>query len=475
MINFLLGMFLYVTLLIFRFMESQSENLKVTGPDAPLVAVAGEDLVLPCFIKPNTSAVDMTVEWFRPYVKDSLVHLYKDHEDRNENQAQAYRGRTSFFKEELQKGNISLRLSAVQVSDEGLFKCLVEDYSWYDDITLHIIVEARGSHPVITMESYDNTGGINLVCESRGWNPQPEVLWLDREGAPLPAEDTQIKRHIEGFTVKRRTTVYDYSDSNRFYCRLLQKHHLMEAEIIIDSKAFDTWKWAVGITVAGGFMAAGLIVAAVFCDDKEKKRQKIENELQQEKQNTEFIKKKKKFAVDVTLDPNTAHPIINLSNDGKQVTCKCQWKSLPDTPQRFSVYPFVLGKQSVSSGRFYYEVQVSGKTWWILGVAGESINRKEVITLSPQDGLWSVGLVNQYRAHADPHIPLTLRDKVEKVGVFLDYDVGLVSFYDVESITLIYSFTNQSFTEKLYPIFSPWYNIQGTNSAPMIITPVLKT
>ncbi|KAF5902791.1 butyrophilin subfamily 1 member A1-like, partial [Clarias magur] len=116
-------------------------HLKVMGPEAPLVAVAGEDLVLPCFIKPNTSAVDMTVEWFRPYVEDSLVHLYKNHENINENQAQAYRGRTSVFKEELQKGNISLKLSAIRVSDEGEYKCFVEDTSWSDDIIVHIIVK----------------------------------------------------------------------------------------------------------------------------------------------------------------------------------------------------------------------------------------------------------------------------------------------------------------------------------------------
>ncbi|GAA6091524.1 butyrophilin subfamily 1 member A1-like isoform X1 [Tachysurus ichikawai] len=177
-----------------------TESLQVVGPEAPLVAVAGEDLVLPCFIKPNTSAVDMTVEWFKLDVEDSLVHLYRDHEDKNGNRAQSYRGRTSMFKEELQKGNTSLKLSDLRVSDEGEYKCLVEDKSWYDDITVNVIVEAQGSHPVIMMERYDNSGGINLVCESRGWNPEPDVLWLDREGVTLTAEDTQIHRDTEGFS-----------------------------------------------------------------------------------------------------------------------------------------------------------------------------------------------------------------------------------------------------------------------------------
>ncbi|XP_060776033.1 butyrophilin subfamily 1 member A1-like [Neoarius graeffei] len=264
-----------VTLLILSsFVESQSEGFQMVGPEASLVAVAGEDLVLPCFLKPSTSAVDMTVEWMRVEEVASLVHLYKDHKDRNEDQAQPYRGRTSLFKEELQKGNASLKLSPLRVSDEGEYKCLIEDKSWYDDIIVHIIVEAQGSHPVIMMESYDHSGGINLVCESRGWKPEPEVVWLDRGGAALPAEDTQRHRDTEGFSVKSRTTVYDYSDSNRYYCRLLQEHHMMETEVIINRKVFDAWRWVVGVSVSACLIAVGSIVTAVICYKKELQKQK---------------------------------------------------------------------------------------------------------------------------------------------------------------------------------------------------------
>ncbi|XP_060754063.1 butyrophilin subfamily 1 member A1-like [Neoarius graeffei] len=488
-----------VTLLILSsFVESQSEGFQVVGPEAPLVAVAGEDLVLPCFLKPNTSAVDMTVEWMRLEEVASLVHLYEDHEDRNKKQAQPYRGRTSLFKEELQKGNASLKLSPLRVSDEGSYKCLIEDKSWYDDITVHIIVEAQGSHPVIMMESYDHSGGINLVCESRGWKPEPEVVWLDREGAALPAEDTQAHRDTEGFSVKSRTTVYDYSDSNRYYCRLQQKHHMMETEVIINRKVFDAWRWVVGVSVSACLIAAGSIAIAVICNKKElqkekqnaaselqKEKQNAASELQKEKQNAELQrkrseeerdKKKKLFAVDVTLDPDTAHPELILSADGKQVTDGDKRQKLTDTPQRFDLYPYVVGKQSFSSGRFYYEVQVRGKTVWDLGVVRENINRKGWITLKPQNGFWTVGLrnENQYWANADPAVPLPLREKLETVGVFVDYDEGLVSFYDVKSRSHIYSFTAQSFTQKLYPFFNPWFSYGGKNAAPLIISPVFK-
>ncbi|KAK2860269.1 hypothetical protein Q7C36_004435 [Tachysurus vachellii] len=459
-----------VTLILVSFTESRSESLQVIGPEAPLVAVAGEDLVLPCFIKPNTSAVDMTVEWMRIEEVASLVHLYRDHQDRNEDQVQSYRGRTSLFKEELQKGNASLKLSDLRVSDEGEYKCLVEDKRvlfWYDDIIVKVIVEAQGSHPVIMMESYDNSGGIHLVCESRGWNPEPDVLWLDREGVTLTAEDTQIHRDTEGFSVKSHITAYDYSDSNRFYCRLQQQHHMMETEIIINSKVFHAWKWIVGISVSACLIAVGLIVTAVVCHKKELQRQRLSVEYE--------LLKKKQYAVDVTLDPDTAHPFLILSDDGKQVTRGDTRQNLPDTPQRFNSV-CVLGKQSFSSGRFYYEVQVSRKTAWILGVARENINRKGRITLTPQNGFWTVWMwnENQYEALAGPSVPLTLREKLEVVGVFVDYEEGLVSFYDVKSRSHIYSFTGQTFTEKLYPYFSPYLH-EGKNSAPLIISPVFKT
>ena len=182
------------------------------------------------------------------------------------------------------------------------------------------------------------------------------------------------------------------------------------------------------------------------------------------------------LSVDVTLDPDTAHPVLILSADGKQVTCGDTRQNLPATPKRFN-YPCVLGKQSFSSWRFYYEVQFRGKTDWSLGVVRENINRKGVIIQTPQNGFWTVGLwdENQYKAGAGPDVPLILRETVEVVGVFVDYEEGLVSFYDVKSRSHIYSFTGQSFTEKLYPYFSPCDNDGGKNSAPLIISPVFKT
>ncbi len=178
--------------------------------------------------------------------------------------------------------------------------------------------------------------------------------------------------------------------------------------------------------------------------------------------------------MDVTLDPDTAHPDLILSDDGKQVRCGDIRQKLSDKPERFDYCVCVLGKEGFSSGRFYFEVQVKGKTDWDLGVVRESINRKGPITARPRNGYWTVRLRNgnEYKACDDPSVSLSLRVKPQRVGVFVDYEEGLVSFYDVESSSHIYSFTAQSFTEKLYPLFSPFLNDGGKNSSPLIITPV---
>ncbi|KAI4890614.1 hypothetical protein NFI96_021710 [Prochilodus magdalenae] len=180
-----------------------------------------------------------------------------------------------------------------------------------------------------------------------------------------------------------------------------------------------------------------------------------------------------KYAVNVTLDPKTAYPKLILSADGKRVWHSCPWQKLPDNPERFDTSACVLGKQGFSSGRFYYEVQVTGKTVWVLGVVRESVNRKGMISISPENGYWTLHLRNETKCLAlgSPPVILAQKQAPQKVGVFVDYEGGLVSFYDVEARSHIYSFTGQSFIEKLYPFFFP--SNKGESSKPMTISPIV--
>uniref|UniRef100_A0A3P9JBL0 Uncharacterized protein n=1 Tax=Oryzias latipes TaxID=8090 RepID=A0A3P9JBL0_ORYLA len=178
--------------------------------------------------------------------------------------------------------------------------------------------------------------------------------------------------------------------------------------------------------------------------------------------------------IDMTFDPDTAYPGLILSDDGKQVRCCDSRRNLPENPKRFTECAFVLGKQGFSSGRFYFEVQVKGKTKWSIGVAKESVSRKGDIKLCPQNGFWALWMRSrgEYRALAGPSVSVHPRSAFEKVGVFVDYEAGLVSFYDVNNAAHIYSFTGCHFTERLFPFFDPSRNNDGEKISCNPWTPV---
>lgn len=176
--------------------------------------------------------------------------------------------------------------------------------------------------------------------------------------------------------------------------------------------------------------------------------------------------------MDVTLDPETAHPNLVLSSDGKQVWHGYNQQNVTNHSKRFDYCISVLSKEGFNSGRFYYEVNVKGKTNWDLGIVQESINRKGKIVLSPTNGYWTIWLRNEaeYAALDKTVVSISLNNRLRTVGIFVDYEEGLVSFYDGDSGTHIYSFAGVSFTETLYPYFSPGLNLGGKNSAPMTIS-----
>ncbi|XP_028305035.1 E3 ubiquitin-protein ligase TRIM39-like [Gouania willdenowi] len=185
----------------------------------------------------------------------------------------------------------------------------------------------------------------------------------------------------------------------------------------------------------------------------------------------------KQSAVDVTLDPNTAHSSLVLSDDGKKVHHSDMKKSFPENEERFNPSCCVLGKPGFSSGSFYFEANIKGKTRWTVGVAKKSIERKGIVPLCPDNGHWTIWLKNEneYAALAVVPLPLDLDSKPETVGVFVDYDIGQVSFYDVDTAAVIYSFRDCKFDEKLHPFFSPGLNNNGSNAAPITIGPVTES
>ncbi|XP_061769049.1 E3 ubiquitin-protein ligase TRIM39 [Nerophis ophidion] len=188
------------------------------------------------------------------------------------------------------------------------------------------------------------------------------------------------------------------------------------------------------------------------------------------------MKRVQEYSTDVTLDCNTAHPRLILSDSMKSVRCGERHQLLPDNTERFDRVVCVLGREAISSGRHYWEVLVGGKTDWDLGVARQSSNRKGKIDVTPSNGYWFLSLrdKNKYAFRTEPSTDVHLNLRPNKIGIFVDYERGQVSFYNVDAKIHIYTF-NDNFTECILPFFSPCTNKSGKNDGPLVITPVDKS
>ncbi|XP_036448277.1 zinc-binding protein A33-like [Colossoma macropomum] len=164
----------------------------------------------------------------------------------------------------------------------------------------------------------------------------------------------------------------------------------------------------------------------------------------------------------VTLDPNTAHPDLHLSDDLTAVEDRNLRSSLPDNPERFDEWWSVLCSEGFNSGTHCWDVQVGGSHGWELGVITESVTRKGN---SVWDSVWSLGysqinkLFDKYRKKSNKYwircprksaLSLTPKEKLQRVRVQLDWDRGKVTFTDLLTNTHLHTITH-TFTERVLP------------------------
>nr|XP_008174601.1 zinc finger protein RFP-like [Chrysemys picta bellii] len=158
---------------------------------------------------------------------------------------------------------------------------------------------------------------------------------------------------------------------------------------------------------------------------------------------------------EVTLDPDTANPWLAVSTDCKSVHWGVARQELPDHPERFDPAPCVLASEGFASGRHCWEVEVEEGAVWVVGVALEPVKRKGASTFTPEQRIWAVRKYwEQHWALTCPETPLYLHGVPRRIRIYVDYEGGLVAFYDAGNKAPIFTFPPAPFGgEKICPFF----------------------
>ncbi|XP_077171249.1 uncharacterized protein LOC143826361 isoform X2 [Paroedura picta] len=196
------------------------------------------------------------------------------------------------------------------------------------------------------------------------------------------------------------------------------------------------------------------------CQRDKEEFQKLQREVEIIKADEEFSDARF-YRKNVAFDPETAHPRLEISEDGKCVEDTGNVAHVSKSKTRFDSHIFILAKDGFSKGKRYWEVEVGQKKNWVLGVASESICRTGIITLSPQKGFWVIKHEDgkEYWAQ-ESCFSVKGNEKPTKIGIFLDIPNKSLVFYDAQRKIKLHSLTDV-ISGKLYPFFSTGLETDG--------------
>ncbi|XP_007534151.1 butyrophilin subfamily 2 member A2-like [Erinaceus europaeus] len=439
-------------------------QFSVVGPGATVIASVGEEAVLHCHLSPETDAENMEVTWDR-MDPPALVHHYAASQDQQWLQSPQYRGRTEFLKENINTGQVALRIHPILPSDGGEYRCNFVSSTFVSEAQVEVLVTviyriikvaALGTAPQIHIES-GGTGEVKLTCTSRGWYPEPEVQWRDLQGLRFlePASETKTVAKDGLFQVQTSVTVD--TRSRDVSCGIINPVLSEEKEAHVSMAGSLPRKYE------RQFKAPAITYNPKYYFSKElqNSQRKLQMEIQEVKE--AGLSVIRRFAANITLDQDTAHPYLKVSENRKYVRNVGEKQDVPDNSERFDTLRAILGENSFSAGDHYWEVDVSSNTQWETGLCVESVERKGGITVCPENGFWALSLrYSELKTLTTPPYILKVSKDIQIVGIFLQYEKGLISFYNVTECSLIYTFKS-TFTEPLKPYFYHGYFRWGMN------------
>ncbi|XP_070593929.1 zinc-binding protein A33-like [Erythrolamprus reginae] len=156
----------------------------------------------------------------------------------------------------------------------------------------------------------------------------------------------------------------------------------------------------------------------------------------------------------IILDLGSSNPFLTIVEEATGVELRVEDRFWLQNPKRLTGPPYVLGLTPITTGRYYWEIEMGKNLDWIVGMAQKSVKGKEPLNFFPKEGVWAIELTcGEYQALSEPRTPLSVSGQIERVGVYLDFEGGQVSFYNSGSLTHLYTF-QACFHDSMVPILS---------------------
>ncbi|MBN3314597.1 BT2A1 protein, partial [Atractosteus spatula] len=173
------------------------------------------------------------------------------------------------------------------------------------------------------------------------------------------------------------------------------------------------------------------------------------------RKNMELLPRPWEYAVDLTFDENTAHKNLRVSEDKKQVSNVSSPQKTRNTDEWFDIRPYVLATNTFSSGQHYWEVEVQGMANWCVGVVYNHRTCKgSKAALGLDKNSWGLQMLDGdfLAMHNGESVLLEKWNVCDRVGIFLDYNNGYLTFYCINKAQPMHTF-RAKFKKPLRPAF----------------------
>ncbi|XP_070294728.1 butyrophilin subfamily 1 member A1 isoform X2 [Salvelinus sp. IW2-2015] len=302
-----------------------------------------------------------------------------------------------------------------------------------------------GSPPLLSAVRTD-ADSVNVSCVSHGWKPRPRLQWSDGRQTLKP-EKLEYSSGAHGLVSAHSWVLSSPSSAPWVSCSLvLSEGEELEGRVDLRNLG-SVPETSSGLQTAVIILSLLLLLSVVFVGVLYKKRGNksthvpngdivdIETMRQAEDfVDIETIETMRQAGVDVTLDPKTAPPYLTVGSTGKIVRDSLYNPCPPGE------HAYILGTHGfTSSSNAYWEVGLGDQkvgvkeSWWV-GLASGSVKRQGDVPATPSNGFWFLSSDKEkgLRLNMTPNILLPANPRPQTLGVYLDYDKGVLSFINVK-------------------------------------------